>query len=158
MRELILRGLHLFFPSLSLCISVSLPPDILPAPSWSSFFLPLILSLCFSALILLLTIIHICISSFSPPCCSLVEFPPSLIHHLFPSLPPCHPPPSLWFLAGFMGLWCMVISLQTHLSAYSVSSFSFLFSPALLSRALSCALILIGYLHLICAYKTEWSV
>lgn len=48
----------------------------------------------------------------------------------FPTVP--NSSPSL--LAGFMGLWCLVISLQTHLSALSLSSSSCAPLPPLPNR------------------------
>ncbi len=66
------------------------------------------------------------------PCShSAVSHHPYLQLPLFPSMSfscwipsvPSSPSFPLSLLAGFMGSWCMVISLQTHLSAHSLSSF-----------------------------------
>lgn len=132
MRALILRGLHLFFLSLSFGISLSLPSDFLCAPSSSlGFSLYLTLAMCFPALIPLLTVIHFC--NTPPP--HVLSILNSLCPQFSEPTPPTPPPPSL--LAGFMGLWCMVISQQTHLSAHSLSSFrAFLFFPPVARRGL----------------------
>lgn len=120
MRELILRGLHLFFLSLSFGISLSLPSDFLCAPSSSlAYSLYLTLAMCFPALIPLVTIIHF----YNPP-------PPRCPFHFEFPLSPILPP----LLAGFMGLWCMVISQQTHLSAHSLSSFGTFLIFSLVAR------------------------
>ena len=109
MRELIPGSLHLFFRSLYLSVFQILclltfslfPPDL-----HISFPLN---SLCFRALSL-----HpfFLLPFMSVP---LLNSPPSAGSPSFP-LP----------RRGFMGLWCMVISAQTHLSAHSLSSFPFL--------------------------------